>query len=100
MLILGRVYPRKSASIYKLIHSLSLLLHTCPILSLYIRRRIVAAGAEKRRGRSISSREHRVIGTMLGGLVAVNLVFGSRCAPVYVYACRRRRDVARRQRGE
>lgn len=66
---------------------LSLSFSTCPILSFYIHRRIVAAGAEKRRGRSISSREHRVIGTMLGGLVAENLVFGSRCAPIYVYSC-------------
>jgi len=70
----------------------------CPILSFCIYRRIVAAGAEKRRGRSISFREHHVIGTMLDGLVAENLVFGSRCAPIYVYACRRSRDVARRQR--
>lgn len=73
------------------------------ILPHVYRRRIVAAGAEKRRGRSISSREHRVIGSMLGGLVVENLVSGSRYAltPLSVYGVRvsaASRDAARRRR--
>lgn len=83
LLELYHVYPQRNLALayINIYISLSLFLPTCPILSFYIHRTIVAAGAEKRRGRSISSREHRVIGTMLGGLVAENLVFGSRCSP-------------------